>query len=128
MQAHRRADEAAELALHDFEDAAYQSADSGRARAELDMKAAYLRTFATVSRAALHAALEVTGREFDRLLAPGAPRTQAARGADSAPDTQDDVFPGEVVRIGAQPTGEARVITMPGLEGAIDLARVSRSG
>jgi hypothetical protein len=70
IRAHRRADRAAEVALHEFEDSATD--DAGRARAELELKAAYLRTFAKVSRAALHAALDVTAREFDRLLGASA--------------------------------------------------------
>jgi len=68
IRAHQRADQAAEQALHDFEHAAAETADASRARAALEMKAAYLRTFAKVSRTALQAALEITGREFDRLL------------------------------------------------------------
>lgn len=70
IRAHRRADRAAEVALYDYEGSATD--DTGRARAELELKAAYLRTFAKVSRAALQAALDVTAREFDRLLGASA--------------------------------------------------------
>jgi hypothetical protein len=70
IRAHRRADRAAEVALYEFEQSATD--DTGRARAELELKAAYLRTFAKVSRAALQAALDVTAREFDRLLGASA--------------------------------------------------------
>ena len=81
IRAHQRADHAAELALHSYEQAAEQAgrdADAGRARAELEMKAAYLRTFAKVSRTALQAALEISGREFDRLLGASAADEGAA--------------------------------------------------
>jgi cell division septum initiation protein DivIVA len=73
IRAHHRADQAAEMALDEFEHQDdRQSGDGGRARAELEVKAAYLRTFAKVSRAALQAALDVTAREFDRLLGASA--------------------------------------------------------
>jgi cell division initiation protein len=65
LQAHQRADRAAEAALNEFE---RPTSGPGRTRAELELKAAYLRTFAKVSRAALQAALDVTAREFDRLV------------------------------------------------------------
>jgi cell division septum initiation protein DivIVA len=69
IRAHQRADRAAELALDEFEHHDGRGTDdAGRVRAELEVKAAYLRTFAKVSRAALQAALDVTAREFDRLL------------------------------------------------------------
>jgi cell division septum initiation protein DivIVA len=68
LRAHQRADRAAEAALHEFESSAKLTDVTGRARVELELKAAYLRTFAKVSRAALQGALEVTAREFDRLL------------------------------------------------------------
>ena len=59
VRAHQRAGLAAEAA-HDER--------ATPARAELEMKAAYLRTFAKVSRAALQGELEVTAREFEDLL------------------------------------------------------------
>jgi hypothetical protein len=65
IRAHQRADRAAEAALGEFE---AQPSDQVRTRAELELKAAYLRTFAKVSRAALQTALDVTAREFDRLV------------------------------------------------------------
>ncbi len=73
VRAHQRADRAAEMAVDELEnpDAATNS-DESRARAELEVKAAYLRTFAKVSRAALQAALDVTAREFERLLGASA--------------------------------------------------------
>jgi hypothetical protein len=72
-RAHQRADRAAELALDEYQQPRIQQSgsatqDTGRTRVELELKAAYLRTFAKVSRAALQAALDVTAREFDRLL------------------------------------------------------------
>ena len=76
VRAHQRADRAAELALDEFESQNGRRAadrdDVGRAQAELEVKAAYLRTFAKVSRVALRAALDVTAREFDRLLGASA--------------------------------------------------------
>lgn len=78
IRAHHRADRAAEVALaeieHSVSTATTPAGSAGRVRAELEMKAAYLRTFAKVSRAALQAALEVTAREFDRLLGASASR------------------------------------------------------
>jgi hypothetical protein len=86
MRAHQRAGSAAEAALDDLSGlggldgvggvsgqggAGGVSGVSGavpRVRAELEMKAAYLRTFAKVSRAALQGELEMTAREFDDLL------------------------------------------------------------
>jgi hypothetical protein len=68
IAAHRRADRAAEAAL----DADGLTSGPARTRAELELKAAYLSTFAKVSRAALQAALDVTGREFDRLVGASA--------------------------------------------------------
>jgi hypothetical protein len=62
------------MALDAFQHPRTDPADGGRLRAELEMKAAYLSTFAKVSRAALHAALDVTAREFDRLLGASASR------------------------------------------------------
>jgi hypothetical protein len=80
LRAHQRADRAAELALADFQAPRPSPAhERGRVRAELEMKAAYLRTFAKVSRGALRAELDVTAGEFDLLL--GA--SEAA--ADEAP-------------------------------------------
>ena len=73
VRAHQRADRAAELAVGELEDHdVTRDSGTGRARAELEVKAAYLRTFAKVSRAALQAALDVTAREFDRLLGASA--------------------------------------------------------
>jgi hypothetical protein len=74
VRAHHRADQAAEVALAEIEQPATGTADGRRIRAELEMKAAYLRTFAKFSRAALQAALDVTAREFDRLLGASASR------------------------------------------------------
>jgi hypothetical protein len=69
LRAHQRAGRAAEVALAEIQTPRTVPAlDSVRVRAELEMKAAYLRTFAKASRAALQAALDVTAREFERLL------------------------------------------------------------
>ena len=76
VRAHQRADRAAEATLDGFEGPTTTDG-GGRLRVELEMKAAYLRTFAKVSRAALQAALDVTAREFDRLLGATAAREQA---------------------------------------------------
>jgi hypothetical protein len=59
VRAHQRAGLAAEAAFDER---------MSRARAELEMRAAYLRTFVKVSRAALQGELEVTAQEFDDLL------------------------------------------------------------
>jgi hypothetical protein len=118
IRAHQRADQAAELALHSFEEAASEAQDAGRARAELEMKAAYLRTFAKVSRTALQAALDISGREFDRLVEASAAtepqRPMIARPADFGPGRS------------AEPAPKARLIVLPGTSEAIDVARVSR--
>ena len=88
VRAHQRADRAAEVALAEIQ----SPVEGSRARAELEMKAAYLRTFAKVSRAELQAALEITGREFDRLLGgsasagPASHRSPVASGLDD-PDS-----------------------------------------
>ena len=67
VRAHQRADRAAEATLDGFEGPTTTDG-GGRLRVELEMKAAYLRTFAKVSRAALQGELEVTAREFEDLL------------------------------------------------------------
>ena len=86
QRAHRRAEQAAETALHNYDVRAMLSDDPIRASAELELKARYLRTFATVSEAALRAALEVTGREFDELLAElSGPAGAQIPGPDTVP-------------------------------------------
>jgi cell division septum initiation protein DivIVA len=84
VRAHQRADRAAEVALTEIEHPT-TTFDGGRVRAELEMKAAYLRTFAKVSRASLRAALDVTAREFDRLLGASAGSAALPMESDPAP-------------------------------------------
>ena len=81
VRAHQRADRAAEMALAELGPGASDpaGADRTRTRAELEMTAAYLRTFAKVSRAGLQTALEVTAGEFDQLLGASAGREPGAR-------------------------------------------------
>ncbi|HST86474.1 MAG TPA: hypothetical protein VLL08_32350 [Kineosporiaceae bacterium] len=88
VRAHQRADRAAEVALTEIEHPT-TTFDGGRVRAELEMKAAYLRTFAKVSRASLRAALDVTAREFDRLLGASAAAGSAALPIESDPTPVD---------------------------------------
>jgi hypothetical protein len=66
-RAHRRAEQAAERALGDVRDEASQESPGRPVPADLEMKAAYLQTFARVSGAALRATLDVTRQEFARL-------------------------------------------------------------
>jgi hypothetical protein len=95
VRAHQRADRAAEVALAEIQHPITTTPGGGRVRAELEMKAAYLRTFAKVSRAALQAALDVTAREFDRLLGDSASREAMSAGP---------------IRYGPAPSGPAPVI------------------
>ena len=66
-RAHRRAEHAAERALEDFRDEGALDLPGRAAPADLEMKAAYLQTFARVSGAALRATLDITRQEFQRL-------------------------------------------------------------
>ena len=66
-RAHRRAEHAAERALEDFRDEGALDLHGRAAPADLEMKAAYLQTFARVSGAALRATLDITRQEFQRL-------------------------------------------------------------
>jgi cell division septum initiation protein DivIVA len=91
VRAHRRADRAAEMALDEFQGPGTTD-DAGRARVELEMKAAYLRTFAKVSRAALQAALDVTAREFDRLVGATAAAEKATGSEPAENALPDSVF------------------------------------
>ena len=100
VRAHQRADRAAEVALTEIDHPT--TADGGRLRAELEMKAAYLRTFAKASRASLRAALDVTAREFDRLL--GA----SAAGAGAVP-IGPDPMPADLGDA-ADPVGQANPV------------------
>ncbi len=130
IRAHRRADHAAELALHEYEEAATETGDAGRARAELEIKAAYLRTFAKVSRTALQAALDISGRDFDRLLGASAAaepaRTITSLGADreveALADRGDD--PATDRFAAALPVLQSQVLILPGDE-LVEVARVS---
>jgi DivIVA domain-containing protein len=88
-RAHRRADRAAEAALGEFGER--PGDDAARARIELEMKAAYLRTFAKVSRAALTVALDVTAREFDGLLRSSSLEEELAKGLDPATPRPPDL-------------------------------------
>ncbi len=88
-RAHQRADRAAEVALSEFADRPQAGDGPDNTRLQLEMKAAYLRTFAKVSRIALTAALDVTAREFDRLLGAsgGGLEDELGRRLDGFPDT-----------------------------------------
>jgi hypothetical protein len=66
-RAHRRAESAAERALQDFQDEETAELFGPAVHAELEMKAAYLKTFARASSAALRATLDVTRSELQRL-------------------------------------------------------------
>jgi len=66
-RAHRRAESAAERALEDFQDEETAELFGPAVHAELEMKAAYLKTFARASGAALRATLDVTRSELQRL-------------------------------------------------------------
>jgi hypothetical protein len=69
IRAHGRADQAATVAVHEYERQAGESDDPAAAAALLEVRAAYLQTFAQVSRDALESVLASSGREFDDLLA-----------------------------------------------------------
>jgi len=67
VRAHRQADRATAVARDEL-DSGLALDRSGRVRAELELKATYLRTFAKTSRSALPAAVELTAGEFGRLM------------------------------------------------------------
>ena len=69
IRAHGRADQAATVAVTEYERQAAESDDPAAAGALLEVRAAYLQTFAQVSRDALQSVLASSGREFDDLLA-----------------------------------------------------------
>ena len=69
IRSHGRADQAAAVAVHEYERQAAESDDQAAAAALLEVRAAYLQTFAQVSRDALQSVLAASGREFDDLLA-----------------------------------------------------------
>jgi hypothetical protein len=120
VRAHQRADRAAEAALDGFEGPTTTDG-GGRLRVELEMKAAYLRTFAKVSRAALQAALDVTAREFDRLLGATAAREQAPADPPLEPLFQEvlmtsaETNPGSVYQEEASSRRGPRESAVPGL-------------
>ena len=73
---HRRAESAAERALEDFQDEETAELFGPAVHAELEMKAAYLKTFARASGAALRATLDVTRSELQRLRPEAEPPTE----------------------------------------------------
>lgn len=94
VRAHERADRAAAVALRDLQQSAARSTDPARAREALELKAAYLRTFAEVSRTALDGVLAPALRDLDVLL------------GDAAPDGAGQ----DLVRAEVDPTGGIRVL------------------
>ncbi len=124
VRAHQRADRAAEVALTEIEHPTV-AIDAGRVRAELEMKAAYLRTFAKVSRAALQTALNITAREFDRLLGASASTSCAASAEPAGPDLPRPVSADPVLAdpVLADPLLADPLLAGPALAGAISAVR-----
>jgi hypothetical protein len=69
-RAHRRSEHAAQRALEDYHDETAVELSGPTVRAELEMKAAYLRTFGRASAAAQRSTLEVVRQELQRLTGP----------------------------------------------------------
>ena len=71
-RAHRRSEHAAQRALEDYHDETAVELSGPTVRAELEMKAAYLRTFGRASAAAQRSTLDVVRQELQRLTGPAA--------------------------------------------------------
>jgi hypothetical protein len=98
VRAHGRADQAAAVALHEYE--AQVTDDAARTAGLRELRAGYLRSFARVSREAMAAVLTASGREFDDLIA----RVGAEEAADPhLPATPVTGLPAER---GARPPAE----------------------
>jgi hypothetical protein len=69
-RAHRRSEHAAQRALEDYHDESAVELSGPTVRAELEMKAAYLRTFGRASAAAQRSTLEIVRQELQRLTGP----------------------------------------------------------
>jgi len=69
-RAHRRSEYAAQRALEDYHDESAVELFGPGVRAELEMKAAYMRTFGRVSAAALRATMDAVRQEFQRITGP----------------------------------------------------------
>jgi hypothetical protein len=116
VRAHQRADHAAELALDDLEPIEGQAGTEEHERRELEAKAAYLRTFAKVSRSALQAALDLSGREFDQLLGDEATLEESLA-------TQDRTADGDDADAGDDEGQDAKVIVLPRSDSAESQSR-----
>ena len=109
--AHSRADQAATVALHEYEARAAVEDDPARAGELRELRAAYLRTLARVSRAAMETVVASSVREFDDLLAQVGEEEAADPHLPATPVTG---LPAEAVDADATPPSGVRtpVITL----------------